>query len=111
LGTKAQKEHQMTDGISKLSRSAVDINSPADRLKNSSTAAHAATEQAGAAKAGPVNDEVILSKSAETAMATGDFDAAKVESIKLALAEGNYPLDQQRIAESFVAIERMLGGN
>jgi flagellar biosynthesis anti-sigma factor FlgM len=101
----------MTDGISKLSRSAVDMNSPADRLKSNNTAAQAANEQAGAAKAAPVNDEVILSKAAETAMATGDFDAVKVENIKRAIAEGNYPLDQRRIAESFAAIESMLGGN
>ena len=44
-------------------------------------------------------------------MASGEFDAAKVEQIKQALAEGNYPLDERRIAESFVAIESMLGGN
>jgi negative regulator of flagellin synthesis FlgM len=43
-------------------------------------------------------------------MAAGDFDEAKVANIKQALAEGNYPLDERRIAESFVAIESMLGG-
>ncbi|MBT5106326.1 MAG: flagellar biosynthesis anti-sigma factor FlgM, partial [Porticoccaceae bacterium] len=40
----------------------------------------------------------------------GEFDEAKVAEIKQALAEGNYPLDERRIAESFVAIESMLGG-
>jgi negative regulator of flagellin synthesis FlgM len=110
-GRKAQKEHEMTDGISKLSRNTVDMNNTADKLKNHSTGAHATAEEASATKAVPANDEVILSKAAETAMATGDFDAVKVENIKRAISEGNYPLDQRRIAESFAAIESMLGGN
>jgi flagellar biosynthesis anti-sigma factor FlgM len=41
-------------------------------------------------------------------MAEPDFDRVKVESIKQAISEGNYPLDVKRIAESFVAIERMI---
>ncbi len=102
----------MTDGISNLSRSAVDLNNTADRLKSSNKALDNATaEQVSAAKSAPANDEVILSKSAEAAMASVEFDAAKVEKIKQALAEGNYPLNERRIAESFVAIESMLGGN
>jgi negative regulator of flagellin synthesis FlgM len=36
------------------------------------------------------------------------FDRSKVEAIKLALRDGNYPLDSRRIAESFVAIERLI---
>tara|TARA_B110000902_G_C14188671_1_gene543328 strand:- start:938 stop:1243 length:306 start_codon:yes stop_codon:yes gene_type:complete len=100
----------MTDGISKLSRSAVEMNSNADKLKNSKASADTAADKASSASYAPANDEVILSKAAESAMATGDFDAAKVAQIKQALAEGNYPLDERRIAESFVAIESMLGG-
>lgn len=108
MGKKAQKEHQMTDGISKLSGGAIEINNTADRLKDNRLAANTAAAQA---KPTAGNDEVILSKTAETAIAAADFDAAKVEEIKQALAGGNYPLDEKRIAESFVAIERMLGGN
>jgi negative regulator of flagellin synthesis FlgM len=110
LGQETLKEHQMTDGISKLSRSAVEMNSSADKLKNSKAAADAAADKASSAAYTPANDEVILSKAAEAAMAAGDFDEAKVANIKHALAEGNYPLDERRIAESFVAIESMLGG-
>jgi negative regulator of flagellin synthesis FlgM len=36
------------------------------------------------------------------------FDRSKVEAIKQALRDGNYPLDSRRIAESFVAIERLI---
>jgi len=38
------------------------------------------------------------------------FDRAKVESIKLAIQQGNYPVDSRRIAENFVAIEKMIKG-
>ena len=50
----------------------------------------------------------MLSKVAEKAMTEPNFDRQKVESIKQAIAEGQYPLDAKRIAESFVAIERMI---
>ncbi|ETN93601.1 flagellar biosynthesis anti-sigma factor FlgM [Gammaproteobacteria bacterium MOLA455] len=100
----------MTDGISKLGRSAVEMNSSADKLKNNKSAPEATANSAAAAPRPQANDEVILSKAAETAMTAGEFDEAKVAEIKQALAEGNYPLDERRIAESFVAIESMLGG-
>lgn len=100
----------MTDGISKLGRSAVEMNSPADKLKNNKTSNDASAGKAEMAKPAPENDEVILSETVEKAMAAGDFDEAKVAKIKQAISEGSYPLDERRIAESFVAIERMLGG-
>ena len=49
-----------------------------------------------------------LSNVTQKAMAEPDFDRAKVESIKQAIAEGQYPLDPRRIAESFLALERMI---
>lgn len=109
--TNAQKEQQMTDGISKISHSTIEVNNTADRVKDNKLSANSAADHADATKVAVGNDEVILSKTAETAMAAGDFDALKVEKIKLALAEGSYPLDPRRIAESFVGIESMLGGN
>jgi negative regulator of flagellin synthesis FlgM len=38
------------------------------------------------------------------------FNRAKVEAIKQALADGNYPLNPRRIAESFVSLEKMVQG-
>jgi flagellar biosynthesis anti-sigma factor FlgM len=38
------------------------------------------------------------------------FDRAKVESIKSAIQQGLYPVDSRRIAENFVAIEKMIKG-
>jgi negative regulator of flagellin synthesis FlgM len=37
-----------------------------------------------------------------------EFDRAKVEAIKLAIQQGQYPLDTRRIAENFLAIEKMI---
>jgi negative regulator of flagellin synthesis FlgM len=51
-----------------------------------------------------------LSNVAERIKEQPSFDRAKVESIKEALREGNYPLNPRRIAESFVSLERMVQG-
>ena len=101
----------MADGISKISHSTIEVSNTGDRVKDSKLTANFAADHANATKGATGNDEVILSNTAKSAMAAGDFDAAKVEEIKTALAEGSYPLDPRRIAESFVAIESMLGGN
>jgi negative regulator of flagellin synthesis FlgM len=45
---------------------------------------------------------------AQKAMAEPDFDKVKVESIKKAIQDGQYPLNPRRIAESFYAIEQMI---
>jgi negative regulator of flagellin synthesis FlgM len=56
----------------------------------------------------PQSDEVKLSAVAQKAMQEPEFDRAKVEAIKLAIQQGQYPLDTRRIAENFVAIEKMI---
>jgi negative regulator of flagellin synthesis FlgM len=55
-------------------------------------------------------DELVLSDVAKQAMSEGSFDQAKVDSIKQAIQDGQYPLNARRIAESFVAIEQMIKG-
>ncbi len=37
-----------------------------------------------------------------------EFDRAKVDSIKQAIQNGQYPLNPRRIAESFVALENLI---
>ncbi len=54
-------------------------------------------------------DQLELSKIAQKAMAEPAFDRHKIESIKQALKEGNYPLNSRHIAESFVAMEKLIG--
>ncbi len=56
------------------------------------------------------SDQLVLSDVAKQAMSEGSFDQAKVDSIKQAIQDGQYPLNARRIAESFVAIEQMIKG-
>ena len=57
-----------------------------------------------------VRDEFVPSDVAKQAMSSEPFDQAKVDAIKQAIQDGQYPLDSRRIAESFLAVERMIGG-
>jgi len=59
--------------------------------------------------AAPRADELVLSDIAQKAMAEPAFDRNKVEAIKQALKDGNYPLNARRIAESFVSMEKLIG--
>ncbi|MGA1206895.1 MAG: flagellar biosynthesis anti-sigma factor FlgM [Litorivicinaceae bacterium] len=53
-------------------------------------------------------DTVELSAVAQQDLSRAEFDQAKVEQIKQALADGTYPIDPRRIAESFASIEKLL---
>ncbi len=55
-------------------------------------------------------EQLQLSETARRTMADPGFDRAKVDAIKTALREGTYPLDSRKIAESFVALERLIDG-
>ncbi len=79
----------------------------ADKLRKASEAIDMPKEKVEVIA--PQVDQLILSEAAESALATAEFDEAKVASIRAALQEGNYPLNERRIAENFVAIERMIG--
>ena len=93
----------MTDAISKFTRSAGNLNSPADKANSKIGQA-----SVGVSKPSSSTDEVVLSKVAASALAANDFDNNKVEQIKRQIAEGKYPLDSKVIAENFVALESMI---
>jgi negative regulator of flagellin synthesis FlgM len=112
-----EREIFMTDAISQYGRQGQldsSVRGALDRLdKKVATDAGAPNQVALAtenkpsvAKPGP--DMLILSDVAKKAMVEPAFDRAKVDSIKKAIQDGQYPLDPRRIAESFVAIERMI---
>lgn len=106
----------MTDAISQYGRQNLSDNAvrnSADKVKKSSTSQSAGStgSTGGSERSAPTSrggDTVSLSNVAQKAMAEPDFDRAKVEAIKQAISQGQYPLDSRRIAESFVAIERMI---
>ena len=103
----------MTDAISQYGRQNLSDNtvrSSADKVKKSSTS-QSTSSTGGSERSAPASrgeDTVALSNISQKAMAEPDFDRAKVEAIKQAISQGQYPLDSRRIAESFVAIERMI---
>ncbi len=65
--------------------------------------------KAPSAAAVPKDDQLVLSEIAQRAMAEPSFDRAKVESIKQAIQDGSYPMNSRRIAESFAAMEKLIG--
>ncbi len=65
--------------------------------------------KASSAAAAPKDDQLVLSEVAQRAMAEPSFDRAKVESIKQAIQDGSYPMNSRRIAESFAAMEKLIG--
>jgi negative regulator of flagellin synthesis FlgM len=103
----------MTDSISSYGRR---IQTEASRRDALDKAAAKATpslleEAAGKpapAKVGGGHDQLQLSNVAQKAMAEPDFDRAKVESIKQAIQDGQYQINPRKIAESFLAVERMI---
>ncbi len=106
----------MTDAISNYGRRAqsdVSLRSAldkADRKSNASSADLSAPQGSGVSKSSgaTASDQLQMSNVAQKAMAEPDFDKAKVDSIKKAIQEGQYPLNPRRIAESFYAIEQMI---
>ena len=99
----------MTDPISQFGRiSKMDPSVRQATAKGEQRVASSKPEMS--APAARANDQVTLSDVALQAMKEPEFDRSKVESIKQAIQQGQYPLDARRIAENFVAIEKMIKG-
>ena len=102
----------MTDPVSNLGRRAQSDPSVRSAMEKTDrkSATPAPTSDAAAPKAAPGAgaDSVQLSNVTAKAMNESDFDRVKVDAIKQALKEGNYPLNPRLIAESFYAIEQMI---
>jgi negative regulator of flagellin synthesis FlgM len=65
----------------------------------------AATSESPSAVA---QDSVELSEGVRSASTNAVFDAGRVAELREAIANGQYPLDPKKIAESFASIERLL---
>jgi len=102
----------MTDLISSKGRMATSGPSNRELMEKAEgrKSAAPASEAASSALAPATSDEFVLSDVAKQAMSGDTFDQAKVDAIKKAIQDGQYPLDSRRIAESFLAVERMIGG-
>ena len=78
------------------------------RAEKTSTPAPESQNAEAVAAADAQVDQVELSDSVVRAIEDAKFDAAKVEALRLAIMEGNYPLDAKRIAENMLDLERMI---
>ena len=78
------------------------------RAEKTSTPAPESQSTEAVAAADAQVDQVELSDSVVRAIEDAKFDAAKVEALRLAIMEGNYPLDAKRIAENMLDLERMI---
>jgi negative regulator of flagellin synthesis FlgM len=80
---------------------------------NQQAANQAATLSTGTSssdKNAGVTNSISLSNVTQKVMAQPSFDRAKVDSIKKAIKDGNYPLNPKGIAESFLSLEQMIKG-
>ena len=100
----------MTDPITNVGRTAAQsvTNNDGAQLKKANDVMKQVGDQVSSSKA---SDELVLSKTAESALANAEFDAAKVAQIKSAIEEGNYPIDAKKVAESFASLEKMISGS
>ena len=96
-GRRAQSDPSLRSALDKTDRKASAMAKALDNVTTSTPAPKAA-----------VGDQVQLTNVASRAMAEPDFDRVKVEAIKTALREGSYPINPRRIAENFVALEKMI---
>ena len=106
-----ESENDMSDPISnygRMTQSNAAARSAIEKVDPKGTSAASAKEESAPAKAAPGADKVSLSNVTEKVKAQPEFDRAKVESIKQAIKEGNYPVNPRRIAESFVALEKLI---
>ena len=79
-------------------------NEPSAKKAPESSSNHTVDSTAVAMK----GTDVLLDPNVAEALKGSDFDQAAVESIKAAIQKGEYPLDDKKIAESFVPLERLL---
>ena len=102
----------MSDPISnygRMTQSSAAARNAIEKVDPKGTSAAAAKEESAPAKAvAPGADKISLTNVAQKVMAQPEFDRAKVESIKQAIKDGNYPVNPRRIAESFVALEKLI---
>jgi negative regulator of flagellin synthesis FlgM len=113
----------MTDAINPFSRQAPS-NLPLRKMQDKATESAAATSSGASAAAVPLDtvnagkppaaptngaDTKAFNAISARLKQEPEFDRTKVDSIKQAIENGQYPLNSRRIAESFVALEQLIG--
>jgi negative regulator of flagellin synthesis FlgM len=99
----------MTDTITNSNSVNVTAKAAVDAVKHNKTDQSSAIKPAlTEAVTKAVDSTVELSGTLKAELAIAEFDAKKVADIRLALEDGNYPLDDKKIAESYIPLEKLL---
>jgi negative regulator of flagellin synthesis FlgM len=77
-------------------------------VDNSKVEKNSASELASSSSAKSPDSSVELSANLKSEIAAVSFDSKKVDQIKQSIENGNYPLDDKKIAESFIPLEKLL---
>ena len=99
----------MTDTITNSNSINVAAKAAVDAVKQNNAGQASAIKPAlTEAVSKAIDSTVELSGTLKAELAIDEYDAKKVADIRLALEEGNYPLDDKKIAESYIPLEKLL---
>ena len=91
------------------------VNSNTDKALNNTNTSAQSTPESSAASRGSAGDTVSLSQQSQQVSNLTQqlkdspaIDQARIESIKQEIANGNYPLDPEKTAESLINLEQSL---
>ena len=99
----------MADTINSISnKQSVNVNQKQVENTNTNSAGNATSS--GSPQVNTFSDDqVVLTEVGKKISEDPGFDPVKVEAIKQAISEGNYPLDSRKIAESYASLEKLIG--
>jgi negative regulator of flagellin synthesis FlgM len=97
----------MADTISGANQRAVGI-TPKQAVNATKQQNNNSTEIITPSETTAKDSSVELSSKLKDEIAAVSFDSKKVEQIKQSIEEGNYPLNNKKIAESFIPLEKLL---
>ena len=99
----------MTDTITNSNSINVAAKAAVDAVKQNNAGQASAIKPAlTEAVSKAIDSTVELSGTLKAELAIAEYDAKKVADIRLALEEGNYPLADKKIAESYIPLEKLL---
>ena len=97
----------MTDTISGTNQRSASI-SPKKAISSEKQQSPKTTESDIAIGTKTADSSVELSTKLKDEIASVGFDSKKVDHIKQSIEQGNYPLDDRKIADSFIPLEKLL---